>query len=711
MKQPAFYTVNKTGIISNTAFAMAFLWVMVAIIGIPGRARGFFQTSGQNIMDNDNNPFLVRGINLSGWLIPEAYILRIDRVHNRHLNNPSDIRNRIKQILIQEEDIQTFWETYHCNFVTQSDIADFKVQGFNTVRVPFNYRLLSPQDTPGVYDEAGFLKLDEIIGWCKSQGLAVILDMHACPGGQSYAPHSDPEYSYWYWDNSKGNWYERGVAVLWENNPEYFQATGRTPAFHKQRTADIWRKIAERYKDETAILGYELINEPYFYESAGVTYADMRNLFIQISSAIRQVDSNHIIIVEGNLFATSLEGLTPPWEENLVLAFHRYWTSTGLDANMQNYIDAREQNNVPLLLTETGENSHPWYFEFKQLLENNNIGWCWWGFKKVDTLTAAYSVAITQDYQYVIDNFRDSPIRQDQAKKGLMDLANHLATNQCTYFPGYYASLLDEQFGTIAKPYQANSVPGIIYFADYDMGNQGLAYYDTFYKLTEYSGGGTEFEWNAGGAYRNDGVDIWKVAAGNGYAVGGTENGEWLRYTINVTQKGNYDVTLSAANPGNAQMQIYLDGSPLTAIFNLPQTNSWEEWRSFKISNLLILTGTHALETRIIKGDARLAAMQFSLGPPPADDSSEEVEDTIAFPNPARDHVTFAWHHSATEVKIDIFNISGEQVMRIREVPADGHRTTCDLTTVAPGIYIYKITVFTPNRKIVYTPGKVAIIK
>ena len=180
-----------------------------------GAARAqFFTCSGTNILGPDQAPFRIRGNALSHWNNAEGYALKLTSVHWRHLGSESSLKSRIRDI-VGEANADRFWSAYGSNFVTEADIADLKAEGFNTIRLPFNYRLVSPAATPGVYSEEGFAALDQIIAWCRTNDLYVILDMHACPGGQSHDAPADPEWAYWYWNAGVTNWLETGVACLW----------------------------------------------------------------------------------------------------------------------------------------------------------------------------------------------------------------------------------------------------------------------------------------------------------------------------------------------------------------------------------------------------------------------------------------------------------------------------------------------------------------
>lgn len=593
------------------------VWRLGILLILPGPregAAGFFSASGQQILDPGGSPFLMRGHALSGWLTPEAYILRLNAVHGRHLGSASDIQNRIAEILPSPAAADAFWAAYQSNVVTQADIATLGSLGFNAIRIPFNYRMLSPWDSPGTYREEGFQVLDTAIGWCKTNGLCVILDMHCLPGGQSHDAPADPEHTYWTYDLGIQNWLEKGVACLWESNQQYYASTGRTPESNRQRTIDLWRVIAERYRDEPAIFGYEVINEPVL--PAATPVADLRDLYVRITQAIREVDTHHLVLIDGNYFGSSFDGLMPPWDDNLVFAFHKYWRPA-TQAEIQPYLDLAALHDVPMLMTEAGENSNPWFHEFTQLLESNGIGWCWWGFKKVDSISAAYSAPITPGYQYVISNFRDLPIDAELARLGLMELAASLATGQCTYRSGFFDSLIDPAYAGISQPFVQHDVPGLIRLADFDLGTQDVAYHDARYKNEENSVGGP---WNNGWAYRNEGADLLGTSEASGFKVGFTEAGEWLNYTVHVVVHGSYELELRVASDWNGgALQLQLDGTNLTEIIPVPDTGGWETFQSVFRNGLMLPAGPHVLRLSILSGPFDMASMRLSLEDPDSD--------------------------------------------------------------------------------------------
>jgi len=588
--------------------AVALLMCASLAEGAGGSA--FFKTSGTNILDQSGSNFFMRGQALNGWLIPEAYQLRLTSVHWRHMGSGSTVESNILNLLGTNSALaQTFWDTYRSNYVTMADLALLKAEGFNTIRLPFNYRLVQPYATTGVWDNAGFQVLSNAIAWCKSNDLAVILDMHCAPGGQSGDSPADPEYTYWVYDTNVANWIEKGVGCLWETNAAYTTATGRTPAWNRQRTVDIWREIAKRFKNEKQILGYELINEPFL--PAGVNWPVLRELMTNITAAVRAEDTNHIIFVEGNYFSGTFEGLFPKWDSNVVYMFHRYW-STATTANISTFLGARSSNNVPVVMGETGENSNPWFYQFKNVLESNGVGWCWWGWKKVDSIAGSYSAKITPDYQYVIDNFRDSNVDSTRIFKGLMELATNLQTSLCREEPGYFPALRDPQFDTLRKPYATLTAPGFIPASDYDVGDDGTAYHDTRTKQEDGAGGAA---WNSGWAYRNDGVDVFSTTGGlgNGYKIGDISATEYYRYSVVAPVTTRCEIVARLASPTNTgRIRIKLNGVNLTPNTTVPVTGNYESWTNLSLGVWTIPQRTNLIEVSVSAGNYDFASLSFN---------------------------------------------------------------------------------------------------
>ena len=311
----------------------------------------FVEARRKEIVLPEGRPILLRGINLGNWLVPEGYMFGFDSA-----TSPRMI-NAVVTEMVGPEKARTFWKMFRDAYITHDDLRAIRKLGFNSVRVPFNWRLFAFEDQTDAWTDTGFAYLDRVIGWCRDEGLWVILDMHCAPGGQTG-------------DNIDDSW---GYPFLFDSPEE------------QARTAHIWQRIAERYREETIVLGYDLLNEPipHFVDRDRLNPL-LEPLYRKIVAAIRTVDSNHLIILGGAQWDTNFGVFGPPFDSKLMYTFHKYWCDT-VQAMVQEYVDFRDRYSVPIWLGESGENSDGWIAGFRGLLERNNIGWCFWPYKKMQS--------------------------------------------------------------------------------------------------------------------------------------------------------------------------------------------------------------------------------------------------------------------------------------------------------------------------------------
>ena len=547
----------------------------ILLSGLMGQ-EGFLHNVDGEIVEGNGEPILLRGFGLGGWLVPEGYML-----HNQAwisgFESPTDIENHVTD-LIGAEAAEDFWELYRANYVAQADIDQIAEWGFNHLRVPFHYKQF--YDSTGSETPIGYAIVDELISWCEPYNMYIILDMHCAPGGQNGGPISDSD----------------GTARLWleESN--------------KELTIQIWKEIATYYADHTLIGGYDLINEPVL--PSGVTLEEFKQLYIDITEAIREVDNNHLLWIEGNWYGTDFAGLTPPWDENMGYSFHKYWGATSL-STIQSYINMRNNYGVPLWMGESGENSNHWYYEVFKLLEENNIGWNFWTHKKVDKITSPYSAYVSPQYQIVIDYLlgNASQPTSDIASMGLTSFANSLKIENCLMRRGVVAALTDPDYGETTKPYVPHSIPGTIPAAYYDIGARGLSYSDSDY-WNDGDGG-----YNDGWVFRNDGVDVEGSDDDINipYTVGWTEAGEWLGYTIQNVTPGTYDVSFSIAAPSSGGIfYAQLEGQNL-GVIDVPATGGWYNWDDIPAQTVTLSEGDKFLKIQIVQAGFNIQSITFDL--------------------------------------------------------------------------------------------------
>ncbi|MDB5275421.1 MAG: glycoside hydrolase family 5 protein [Ferruginibacter sp.] len=346
-----------------------FLLLCLLIVTNLAAQQKFINTRGKEIIGVDGKPFLIRGTNLGNWLVPEGYMFKFTKTSSARLINEMLLE------LIGPEETNIFWKKYLDNYITAADIHWLKSTGINSIRVPFNYRLFTTEDYMGGEGEArGFALLDKVIGWCKKEGLYVLLDMHCAPGGQT-GDNIDDSYAYPFLFESKAS---------------------------RALTISIWKKIAARYKNETTVMGYDLLNEPIPHFADTARFNPMLEpLYKEITKAIREVDKNHILFLGGSQWDSNFKIFGQPFDSKLVYTFHKYWTDS-TTAVIQDYIDFRNKYNVPIYCGETGENTDGWVRGFKNTLEKNNIGWHYWPYKKLDNARGFVTFNMPPHYEQVI---------------------------------------------------------------------------------------------------------------------------------------------------------------------------------------------------------------------------------------------------------------------------------------------------------------------
>ena len=339
-----------------------------------GKINHFVHREGKNIVTADGQPILLRGMNLGNWLLPEGYMWKL-KVNTAEWQ----IKQMIKE-LVGPAEARNFWKQYYDTYITEQDIQFIKKIGLNSIRLPFNFRILSPEDYPEIWLNSGFDLLDWVIKWSKKAGLYVILDMHSAPGGQT-GTNIDDSY---------------GHPWLFESEESI------------SRLIQIWTKIAERYKNETTIIGYDLLNEPIpHFEEYQKYNNQLEPIYKRIVSAIREVDKNHMIFLGGARWNTNFQVFGTPFDSNVVYTFHKYWMDP-VQEQIQEYVDFREKYNVPIWMGESGENKDEWIAQYRELLERNNIGWCFWPYKKMDAESCIRTFKRPQNWDEII-KYAQSP--------------------------------------------------------------------------------------------------------------------------------------------------------------------------------------------------------------------------------------------------------------------------------------------------------------
>lgn len=535
------------------------------------------RTQGTQIVNSNNEEVLLRGYGPGGWQIMEGYMMQ----SSGFAGSQHEIKDKLID-LMGESNTETFFTQWRANHFTQRDVDSLAAWGFNSIRIPMHYNLFTlpieeePVAGENTWIETGFELIDDVLAWAAPHDIYVILDMHAAPGGQG--------------TGSEINDYDPTKPSLWESQE------------NRDKLVALWSRIADRYKNNEWIGGYDLINETH-WDLPGNTL--LREVFEDITAGIRSVDTNHIIFIEGNSYANDHSGLTPPWDDNMVYSFHKYW-NTNNPGDLDWILPLRAQQNVPLWMGESGENSNTWFTDAVSLFEDNNIGWAWWAVRKIGDIDSPYAVDLNPGYQDILDYWQGngSQPTATEAFNSMMELADNLLVENSRFRKDVPDALIRQVQTDETIPYNGSpsAIPGVIHMSDFDLGKNNFAYYDTVvgdYNLST----GNFTAWNSGWSYRNDGVDIEKNTDNinsNGFHVGFVEQGEWMKYTVNISEAAVYKAKIRlATQQTGGEFFLTIDDQEVTATQVVSATGGWTQFSTFEISDIILPAGQHSLKLHI----------------------------------------------------------------------------------------------------------------
>ncbi|WOF44928.1 cellulase family glycosylhydrolase [Sphingopyxis indica] len=504
------------------------------------RADGFLRAEGTQIVDGSGEAVILRGMGLGGWMLQEGYMLRLGEIGQQH-------RIRAKLVeLVGEERTATFYRAWLDNHTTEADIAAMAAWGFNSVRLPVHFNQLTlpvdaePRAGEDTWLEEGFERIDRLLAWSKAHHIYLILDLHAAPGGQG----NDLAIS------------DRDPAKpsLWESEE------------NQRKTVALWAKLAARYKDEPWIGGYDLINEPNWSfatpgKGNGCNETENKPVWAlqrRITAAIRAVDANHMLIVEGNCWGNNYKGLPPAWDANMALSFHKYWNRNDA-ASIAGIVALRESYGRPIWLGESGENGNVWFRDAIALVEGQGIGWAFWPLKKIG-FNQPLEIDPGAGWAAIVAWMTGKGPKPgaDAAFAAMMQLAENSRFDRNIPHPDVIDAMMRQPHDESARafaPHRLTDGPLVVRAADYDLGPAGVAYADTVDANYHVATGGERTPWNNGATYRNDGVDIARAADGAPH-VTDFVTGEWMRYSIDAAKGGRIAVTIRARSARGGRLAL-----------------------------------------------------------------------------------------------------------------------------------------------------------
>ena len=243
----------------------------------------FLSVRGQELVNAGGRVVTLRGFGLGGWMNMENFI-------TGYPGNEEAQRDAIRAAL-GDNKYERFFDRFLDAFFGPQDAAFIQSLGLNLLRLPVNYRHFEDDMAPFVIKESGFKYLDRIIELCAAHGIYTIIDLHALTGFQN---------QHWHSDNPTH------IALFWKH--KHFQ----------DRVVHLWEVIAKRYKGNPWVAGYNLINEP-----ADPSREVLMPVYRRLYDAIRAIDPNHVLFLEGNRYSLDFDMFGEPWP-NVVYTTHDY---------------------------------------------------------------------------------------------------------------------------------------------------------------------------------------------------------------------------------------------------------------------------------------------------------------------------------------------------------------------------------------------------
>ncbi|WP_295938252.1 glycoside hydrolase family 5 protein [uncultured Alistipes sp.] len=379
----------------------------------------FVRISGPDLIQPDGQKLFIRGTNLGNWLNPEGYMFGFSKTNSYRFINDMFCQ------MVGPDFTAEFWRLFKDNYITRADVEFIASTGANTIRLPFHYKLFTDEDYMGLVSaQDGFSRIDNVVEWCRDNGLYLILDMHDAPGGQT-GDNIDDSYGYpWLFESEQS----------------------------QQLFCDIWRKIADYYRNEPVILGYELLNEPIapYFKNMEELNAKLEPMYKRAVKAIREVDNNHIILLGAAQWNSNFEPLNDPtFDDKLMYTCHRYGGPATKEA-IQSFIDFRDRMNLPMFMGEIGHNTDEWQRDFCRVMEENNIGWTFWPYKKKDD-SCFSGIRMPENWQLIVDfsetprttyaEIREARPDQELVRMAMLGFIENCKQKNCTPQVGYIRSL------------------------------------------------------------------------------------------------------------------------------------------------------------------------------------------------------------------------------------------------------------------------------
>ena len=440
--------------------SMLLVFAMTFSVAISGKITGITQVSAREALGS--NDFLkvngtqirkqkgtgdivyLRGTNAGGWLVQEDWMNPTNASDQKTMM--TTLANRFGASKRDE-----LISTYENNYWTTQDFDNCAEMGMSVIRLPFTYMNLC--DDNGNLKSNAFDRLDWFVQNCSQRGMYVILDMHGAFGSQNGMDHS---------------------GEINDGKQLYYNQS------NKDKTLNLWKKIAEHFKGNPAVAAYDILNEPGI--KAAATYSLHWDFYNEIYNTIRSKDSNHIIIMESCWDADNLPRPSQYGWTNVAYEYHYYpWSAQNSSDAQKSYFSSKVSDianhnyGVPTFVGEFTcfEQEEGWKAAMSTF---NGQGWHWttWSYK----VTGNSSWGIYNHNPEKVDIYNDSA-DTIKNKWSAVGTAN---------------GWKNDKIYNLVKPYLSGTVTSTGGSTTDDSDNNSTSGVATFYEHSNYGGWAVSLE-------------------------------------------------------------------------------------------------------------------------------------------------------------------------------------------------------------------------
>jgi endoglycosylceramidase len=201
----------------------------------------------------------------------------------------------------------------------KADLAKLPGWGCNCIRYLVLWAAIEPQ--PGKYDDAYLTAVRERLDWAKDAGLYVVLDMHQDVFGEKYGYCGAPTWACLDggapFERKPGEHWAAGYlkpATLAAFDSFWADAPGPDGVGIQERFIRMWRHVVDRLGDHPAVIGYDLLNEPFYgnvlkYPETFAAFVKLQALLpkgtnpMELFSAQRSDEMRRLVADPGRLYS------------------------------------------------------------------------------------------------------------------------------------------------------------------------------------------------------------------------------------------------------------------------------------------------------------------------------------------------------------------------------------------------------------------------